>query len=198
MSQGSTEFDPKNPAVGGVLVPVISPIDQNEQVDEPAFRAVIRRCLASGVEGIFAGGSAGMGPLFADDQWQRMMEIAYDEVGSAVVLMGGIMATSTARAIEKIRVLERIGYDYLVVTPTFYIPLQREEEFLCHFGKCREATDREMVIYNIPGCTGSSIPLHVMAEIFQRGWSRLCKESSGDRDSLVRGLSGRPEGCNRL
>lgn len=166
--------------VTGVIVPVITPIDESEHIDEKAFRMVIRRCLDAGVDGIFAGGSSGMGPLLLDSQWQLAMEVAKDEVGDRFVLMGGIITESTARAIERIRILERIGYERMVVTPTFYITLNYEDEMLCHFGSCRDATDMEMVLYNIPSCTGSSIPLKAVEKMVRRGWSRLYKESSGD------------------
>ena len=167
--------------VKGVIVPVITPVDEKDRVDEKSFRAVIRRCLKAGVDGVFVGGSAGMGPLLTDEQWQRAMEVARGEVGEKHVLLGGIITTSTARAILRIRVLEQIGYHIMVVTPTFYITLVREDEILSHFGACREATDMDMLVYNIPSCTGSSIPIETVLKMVRRGWTQVCKESSGDR-----------------
>ena len=166
----------------GVIVPLITPIDRNEHVDDKAFRKLIRRCLTAGVHGVFVGGSAGMGPLLLDDQWQRAMEIAREEVEAPHILMGGIIATSTSRAIEQIRLLEQIGFEYMVVTPTFYITLNYENEMLSHFGHCRNASDMEMVVYNIPDCTGSLIPLATIEEVVRRGWTNVFKESSGDRE----------------
>jgi len=174
--------------VTGVIVPIITPVDENEHVDEKAFRMVIRRCLDAGVDGIFAGGSSGMGPLLLDSQWQRAMEVARDEVDDRFALMAGVIAESTARAVERIRLLERIGYDRMIVTPTFYITLDHEEEMLCHFGSCRDATNMEMVLYNIPNCTGSNIPLKAVEKMVRRGWARLYKESSGDIDYFSRAL----------
>lgn len=172
----------KKKAPGGVIVPVITPVDENENVDEKAYRAVIRRCLDAGVYGIFAGGSAGMGPLLSDAQWQRAMEIAQDEVRSDGVLMGGVIATSTRKALEQIAVLDRIGFSTMVVTPTFYITLRLDKEFMTHFDRCRQATDMDMVIYNIPSCTNSQIPVAVVAEMASRKWFSAIKESSGSRD----------------
>lgn len=169
-------------ATGGVIVPVITPVDENENVNEQAFRAVMRRCLDAGVEGIFVGGSSGMGPLLADSQWQRAMEIAWDEVGTDGILMGGVIATSTRRALEQIAILDRIGFPAMAVTPTFYISLSRESELLAHFGACRQVTDMQMVVYNIPGCVNCNIPVETIEEMTLRGWTDLIKESSGDRE----------------
>jgi dihydrodipicolinate synthase/N-acetylneuraminate lyase len=77
----------------------------------------------------------------------------------------------------------------MAVTPTFYIALDREEEFLAHFEDCRNATDMEMVVYNIPSCVGSSIPVSVIEAAAENGWSSCCKESSGDRDFFEQSIA---------
>jgi 4-hydroxy-tetrahydrodipicolinate synthase len=167
--------------ISGVIVPVVTPIDGNERVDEKAFRAVIRRCINSGVRGIFVGGSAGMGPMFTDTEWKRAMEIARDEVRHECSLMAGVICTSTACALERIRFLEQIHYETMVVTPTYYITLSRDEDFKTHFEECRQASDMEMIIYNIPSCTYSQIPLGVVEDMADRNWFSAIKESSGNR-----------------
>jgi len=168
--------------IEGVIVPLLTPVDGEERVDESALRALIRHCINGGVDALFAGGSSGMGPLWPMAQWERMMEIAWDEVANAVPLLGGVIDMSTARAIERIRVLERIGYEHMVVTSTFYIAPQTNDEFISYFGACRDATDLNMIVYNIPSCTNTAIPVEVIAEMVKRGWTKCIKESSGDKD----------------
>ena len=168
--------------IEGVIVPLLTPVDGQERVDESAMRALIRHCLEGGADALFTGGTSGMGPLWPMAQWERMMEIAQDEVGNAVPLLGGVIEMSTARAIERIRVLERIGYEHMVVTPTYYITPERNDEFVSYFGSCHDATDMNMIVYNIPSCTHASIPIEVIAEMAKRGWTQCIKESSGDQD----------------
>lgn len=171
--------------IEGVVVPLLTLVDENEHVDEPALRALIGHCVRGGVDGIFVGGTAGLGPLLTDDQWKRLMEIARDEVPDSVLLLAGVIAPSTSRAIERIRFLDRLGFENMVVTPTFYVTLTEKEEFLSHFDGCRQATDMNMVAYNIPSCTGSSIPIEAVAEMVAGGWTRTIKESSGDRNYFM-------------
>jgi len=166
----------------GVIVPIITPLDAAYQVDEPALRGLIGRCLEAGVQAIFAGGSAGFGPLLTDEQWRRLMQIARDEVPRDRLLLGGVIATSTDRALRQIAVLSDLTYDGMAVTPPYYIPLHAEGEFLDYFGACREATDMQMVAYNIPGFTGSAIPLSALRHMVEHGWITAIKESSGDKD----------------
>ncbi len=165
----------------GVIVPVITPINDREDVDEGAFRQILRRLIKAGVHGIFVGGSAGEGPLLVDEQWRRMAEIALDEVRDDVPLLGGAQDTSSRKVCEKVKVLGEIGYRYFVVTPTFYITVKTAEEHLRLFGQAKEAgQDMEMIPYNIPQCTASTLALETMCEMAKRGWVRRCKESSGD------------------
>jgi len=168
--------------IEGVIVPLLTPVDGQERVDESAMRALIRHCINGGVDALFAGGSSGMGPLWPMAEWERIMDIAWDEVANAVPLLGGVIETSTVRAIERIRVLERIGYEHMVITPTYYITPETNDEFVSYFGACRDAANLNMIVYNIPSCTNTSIPVEVIAEMAKRGWTKCIKESSGDQD----------------
>ena len=170
-----------NPELRGVIVPVFTPIDKKENVDEPAFRKVLRRLVTAGVHGIFVGGSAGEGPLLADAQWRRMVEIAFDEVGGELPLLAGVMDTSARRVCDKVAALRTIGYRYFVLTPTFYIANKTPTEHLRLFGQAKKAAGKmEMVAYNIPQCTSSVLAVDTICEMARRGWIRYCKESSGD------------------
>jgi 4-hydroxy-tetrahydrodipicolinate synthase len=70
----------------------------------------------------------------------------------------------------------------MVVTSTYYIAPETNDEFISYFGACRDATDMNMIVYNIPSCTHTSIPVEVIAEMAKRGWTQCIKESSGDKD----------------
>jgi 4-hydroxy-tetrahydrodipicolinate synthase len=165
----------------GVVVPIVTPVDDEDRVDEPAFRKLIRYLIDAGVHGLFVGGSAGEGPLLTSREWTRMVEIAYDEVDSTVPLLGGAMEMSTQRVLEKVQILKQIGYVNFAITPTFYQALKSPAEHLRLFGTCKDSlADLEMVAYNIPSTTGSSIPVETMIDMARRGWIRYCKESSGD------------------
>jgi 4-hydroxy-tetrahydrodipicolinate synthase len=173
--------------LAGVVVPAITPVDEEDRVDEAAFRKGLRRLVDAGVNAIFVGGSAGEGPLLADREWERMATIAHDEVRGAVNLLGGAIDTSTRRVRAKMRILSQLGYPYCVITPTYYITLRHPDEYLRLFGECAEHADgMNIVAYNIPSCTGSVIPADKVIEMARRGWFGYMKESSGDFDYFRR------------
>ncbi|MCX7803734.1 MAG: dihydrodipicolinate synthase family protein [Planctomycetota bacterium] len=170
----------------GVVVPAITPVGADDRVDERAFRNSLRRLAKAGVHGIFVGGSAGEGPLLTDREWRRMAEIAFDEVGRRLPLLGGAIDTSTRRVCDKVRALREVGYRHAVVTPTFYIAAKTPSEHLRLFGAARDAAgDMELVAYNIPGCTGSTVAVDTFCAMAKRRWIRCCKESSGDFPYLL-------------
>jgi 4-hydroxy-tetrahydrodipicolinate synthase len=170
-----------HPELRGVVVPVITPINKKEEVDEPAFRRLLRHLVGAGVNVIFVGGSAGEGPLLSDAQWRRMVEIAFSEVGNDLPLLGGAMDTSTRRVCDKVAILRDIGYQYFVLTPTYYVAGKTPSEHLRLFGAAKKAAGKmEMVAYNIPQCTGSAFAVDTVCEMAARGWIRCCKESAGD------------------
>lgn len=172
--------------IHGVIVPAITPVDKNENVDESAFRKQLRRLMDACVHGIFVGGSAGEGPLLASGEWQRMVEIAFDEVNGRIPLLGGVMDTSSRRVCEKVKVLRSIGYRHFVLTPSFYTAVKTGDEQLRLFGEAKAAAGKmKMVAYNIPQCTGSVMAVKTVCEMARRGWIRYCKESSGDFKYLM-------------
>lgn len=171
----------QNHELHGVIVPIITPVDNADRVDESSFRKVIRHVIDGGVHGLFVGGSAGEGPLLTEKEWTRMMEIALNENQNQVSLLGGVMDTSTERVKGKMKLLKEMGYEFFVVSPTFYISLTTPEEHLRLFRECFEANSgMEMIAYNIPQNTHSQIPVEILHEYASRGWIRYCKDSSGD------------------
>ncbi len=167
--------------LSGVIPPLLTPTDAQDRVDEPALRRSICRLIEAGVHGLFVGGTAGEGPLLVEREWSRLMEIAFDEVGGRLPVLGGVQDVSTRKVVDKIVRLREIGYHWFVATPTFYIPARTGEEQLRLFAACREAAGAmEMIGYNIPQVVGAPVAVETFCEAARRGWMRYCKESSGD------------------
>lgn len=173
----------------GVIVPVITPLDKHENLSQAALKKQLDFLIDSEVDAIFLGGSAGMGPMLDEQVWKDLMLNAKAIIGNKIKLMAGVIETSTRRAVGKIKFLESIGYTTIVLTPTFYIALERPMEFMRHFGVCREASDMQIIAYNIPQCTNSTIPAECLEEMGKKNWLTGLKESSGDRNYFKKALT---------
>ena len=177
---------PEPPELFGIVVPLLTPTDARDRVDEAPLRQSIDRLIRAGVHGLFVGGSAGEGPLLADREWDRLAEIAFDATRGRVPLMAGAQDTSTRRVVDRARRLHKIGYRNIVVTPTYYIRSTTAGEHFRLFESCREAGDGVNIIpYNIPQVTGSVIAVETFVKLALDGTVRYCKESSGDLEYLA-------------
>src|SRR5438552_14280742 len=107
----------------GVLPPMVTPLDADERIDEAGLERQIERLLAGGVHGIYLLGSSGEGPALRDSERRRAIEAGRRVLAGRVPLVAGCMASSTARAIDSIRLAEAAGADAAAITPPHYYPL---------------------------------------------------------------------------
>lgn len=141
----------------GVIPPIITPIDENEHVDEKALRDLINGCIENGIHAIFVCGSNGECLALTQEQRNRAIEIALDECKGRVPCIAGCMDSSTERVIENIKEFEKMGGEYAVVTPVFYARHATQDETVQHFAEISRRTNAKLLIYNIPSFTGQNL-----------------------------------------
>ena len=141
----------------GVIPPIITPIDENEKVDEAGLRKLINHCIDHGIHGIFVCGSNGECMSLTQAQRDRAIQIALDECAGRVPVLAGCMDSSTQRVIENVQRLEEMGGTTAVVTPVFYARHATQEETVRHFEEISKNTNANLMIYNIPPFTGQNL-----------------------------------------
>lgn len=149
----------------GVIPPIITPVDDQERVDEKAFRRLIRLCIDNGIHGIFVAGSNGECMALTQKERDRAIRIALDEASDQVPVIAGVMDCSTRRVIENIKRLEQMGGTTAVVTPVFYARHATQEETIRHFEEISRHTEADLMIYNIPPFTGQTLLAKTIFEI---------------------------------
>jgi len=151
--------------LGGILTAMVTPFDRDGGLDEDATVRLIRHLLGSGSDGLVVAGSTGEAATLTDEEKARLWQLAVDESGGAPVIAGtGTYDTRhsaelTARATE-------IGVDaVLVVTPYYNKPNRRG--LVAHFEAVAAATDRPVILYNIPSRCVVDMPNDLLAELAQ-------------------------------
>ena len=91
----------------GVIPPIITPIDEHENVDEEGFRSLIDYCIAGGLHGLFVAGTNGETMALTQKERNHAIQIALDQVKDRIPVMCGVMDTSTRRVIENVKELEQ-------------------------------------------------------------------------------------------
>lgn len=137
----------------GVIPPIITPVDENENVDEEGFRALIEHCIEGGLHGIFVAGTNGECMQLTQKERNRAIRIALDQAKGRIQVVCGIMDSSTRRVIDNLKELEDMGGTCGVVTSIFYARHTSQDESIRHFEAISKASDIDLLIYNMPSMT---------------------------------------------
>jgi 4-hydroxy-tetrahydrodipicolinate synthase len=135
--------------LSGVIPPLVTPFTADGEINESAFRNVVRFNLSKGVHGVCPGGSSGEGHTLTVDEFVRIMEITAEEVNGAVPIVAGIISNSTRDAINRAKAIAHLPVAALQVTPVHYLFKPDEAATFRHFKALTEAVDIPVIIYNV-------------------------------------------------
>lgn len=143
--------------IKGVVVPIITPIDENELIDEARLRDQVDYVINGGVLGILAFGSNGEFYMIEEDEMKRGLKIMLDQSAGRVPVYFGIGAISTKKSIRLAKMAKENGAAGVsVLQPMFLKP--NEEELYNHFksiaGSIKETP---VLLYNNPGRVGYTL-----------------------------------------
>lgn len=163
----------------GVFVVTVTPLREDETVDEAAYRQLLRRVLAGGVHGVVVLGTAGEFAALRDAEKRRALAIAVEEVAGRVPVIAGTGEPGTRRAVEMTQMAQRLGADVaLVVPPYYYIP--DAQGVLRHYRTVAAEGGLPLLLYNIPGLTKVNLELDVVRALAEEPRIVGIKDSSGN------------------
>jgi 4-hydroxy-tetrahydrodipicolinate synthase len=154
----------------GVIPPIITPVDENERVDEEGFRKLLEHCVEKGLHGIFVAGTNGETMALTQAERNRAIKIALDQVGGTCA----------------------------VITSIFYARHTSQNETIRHFEKISRETALDLVIYNMPSMTGITLSADTVISIAGFDHVKAYKDSSGDFPGFLKVLGklrGTPFSC---
>lgn len=148
----------------GVIPPIITPVDAEENIDEEGLRSVIDHVIDGGVHGIFVLGSNGEFYALDFENQKRAVEITVNHVKGRVPVYAGTSAITTKECIKLAKMAEKAGADALtVLTPMFIQP--NEKELYNHFEAIAQSTNLPMLLYNNPGKTTNNISVSLLEKL---------------------------------
>lgn len=133
----------------GIIPPIVTPFTANGDVDEQAFRGVVRFMVKKKVHGICVGGSSGEGHTYSAEEFKRLNEIACEEVNGAIPVVAGIIVNSTRDAIARAASIAHLPIAGLQVTPVHYVFKPDDDATYKHFKALSESTKFPVIIYNV-------------------------------------------------
>ena len=167
----------------GVYVPNVTPFKDGE-IDEPSLRKLVDHLIEGGASGLLPCGTTGESATLSHDEHIEVIRVTVEQAAGRVPVIAGIGTNDTRETISLLRRAEMIDLaGYLVVCPYYNRPNQ--EGIIEHFRSVAEATDRPILIYNIPARTGRNIDVHSVSDLSRIPNIVGIKDASGDIDQVM-------------
>lgn len=167
--------------IKGIVVPILTPIDENEMIDEVKMRRQVDYVIEGGVSGILAFGSNGEFYMAEEDEMERALKIMVDQAAGRVPVYFGIGAISTKKCCRLARMAAANGaYGISVLQPMFLKPT--EDELFTHFKTIADTVPGiPMLLYNNPGRVGYTLSANLVERLAREVENIVgMKDTSGD------------------
>ena len=175
----------------GLATALVTPFVDGE-VDWQAFRNLVRRQVEAGVDFLVPLGSTAETPCLTDAEKVKILEIAREE-SNGLPIVAGAGSNSLTATVRNMRLLDGHGADaYLIVVPFYNKPTQ--EGLYQYFKAVAEETDRQVILYNVPGRTGTNMKTETTLRLAEIPNITALTEASGDLAQIIDIKRQAPEG----
>jgi len=168
----------------GIIPPVVTPVNEDESIDEDSLTRQLKRLKDEGVHGLFILGSAGEFVSLRDSERRKVIQTSVANMKGKLPILVGTMDTSTLRTIENAKVAEDMGADAVVVTAPFYYN-HSSKEVMRHFELVSKSVNIPVVIYNIPQLTKFNMQPEEVVSLSNIENIIGIKDSSGSYTNLL-------------
>jgi 4-hydroxy-tetrahydrodipicolinate synthase len=175
----------------GTGTALVTPFKRDGSVDEQALRRLVDFQIAEGIDMLLPCGTTGEGATLDASETELVVSTVIDQARGRVPVIAGAGSNSTAKAVEQTRIAKRLGADgVLSVGPYYNKPTQ--QGFYEHFKAVAEAEDLPVIVYNVPGRTGSNIEAKTMLRLAELRNIVAVKEASGNLGQIMDIIRDRP------
>jgi 4-hydroxy-tetrahydrodipicolinate synthase len=176
--------------ISGLWLPLVTPF-RDGAVDFLSYDRLIDHYIAGGVDGLFPLGTTGESPALDDDETDELVERTVAKVAGRVPVYVGAGGNATHKVATALRRLERFAFEGIVsVCPYYNRPSQ--DGLIAHFRAIAAATDRDVLIYNIPYRTAVNLSNDSLLELAQVPNIVGVKDSSGSIAQSLELLARKP------
>lgn len=170
---------------GRVVTAMVTPFDQNGQIDFNKAEHLINYLISNGTEGLVVAGTTGESPTLSKDEILSLLQFTVKVVNKRIPVIAGTGSNNTQASIELTKQAEMLGVDaVMLVTPYYNKPSQAG--MYAHFETIAKATTLPVMLYNIPGRSSVNLLPETIIELAKIKNIVAVKEASGDLDAMTR------------
>jgi 4-hydroxy-tetrahydrodipicolinate synthase len=159
---------------------LVTPFRRDGSVDEPALRALVTWQIESGISFLVPVGTTGEASTLSEEEWLRAIEIVVEITAGRIPVFAGCTHNSTREAVTRVQKLSQILGLTGVLTANPYYNRPGQEGQYQHFRAVAEATHLPVLLYNIPGRTGTNLEPATVLRLAELKNVIGIKESSGN------------------
>ena len=149
--------------ISGVITAMVTPFDANGDLNEEAAVRLMHHLLDNGSDGLVLAGSTGESVTLSDEEMERLWRLGVAECGDAMVI-AGTGSNDTRHAVHLTALATDARVDALLVVAPYYNKPNRRG-LMAHYRAVAAATDRPVILYNIPSRSVIDMPNEFMAEL---------------------------------
>jgi 4-hydroxy-tetrahydrodipicolinate synthase len=180
-------------ALKGCGTALVTPFNSDGSIDEKSLRSLIDWQIDEGIHFLVPCGSTGEAATMTVDEHTRVVQITVEQVKGRVPVVAGAASNDTVKAIALSKAMKAVGATHLLhASPMYNKPPQRG--IVAHFKAIAHATELPIVVYNVPGRTGSNIEAKTTIELAGVKNIYAVKEASGNLNQIADVIRGRPKG----
>lgn len=169
---------------------------KNGAVDYDSYKNLLERQINAGIHFLVPLGTTGETPCLDDDEKIRILELTAEHCAGRPVIAGG-GTNSLAQTIRSIKLLSPYGPDaFLIVVPYYNKPTQKG--LFEYFKAVSEASDKPVILYNVPGRTGTNMTAETTLRLAELPNIIAMKEASGNYSQISEIIRNAPEGFSVL
>jgi 4-hydroxy-tetrahydrodipicolinate synthase len=173
--------------IGGILTAMVTPFDAGGGVDEDSTVRLMEHLLENGSDGLVIAGSTGEAATLTDEEKARLWELAVSETPDDALIVAGTGTYDTRHTVELTERASEIGVDAMLVVTPYYVKPNRRG-LRAHYEAVAGATDKPIILYNIPGRTALDMPNDVLAELAQIENVQAVKQARYEDLAPIEGL----------
>ncbi len=175
------------PDLGAVLTAIVTPFDERNRVNEESFVSLMRHLAEHGSDGFVVAGTTGEASTLTDEEQLGLIGLAVAERPEGMTVVAGTGTNDTRHAVHLTEAATELGADaVLSVTPYYNRP--SPAGLIRHYQAVASATDKPILLYNIPSRTGTNIPPELLAELAQIENVAGVKQANPDELQQIDGL----------
>lgn len=175
----------------GVWMPLITPF-KDGQLDLASYRRLLEHYIVCGVAGLFPLGTTGEAPTLDDHEADEIVTTTIEIAAGRLPVFVGIGGNDTRKVLKTIRRLDRLDFAGIVsVCPYYSRPTQ--DGMRQHFSAIADATDRQILIYNVPYRTSVNLANETLLHLAERHNIVGVKDSSGNIAQSLELLASKPD-----